>query len=1044
VAAFVLAASLGTPAFAQTRTFEIAPQEAVRAIPEFARQAGVQIIAPADRLRGVQLPALTGDHDVRQGLRRLLAGTSLEIASDNGEIITLRDKNSLTARAKPDAAPGPQTEARALPPAVTPPSFFDLVDEIIVTGTRIVRDGFQSPTPVTVLGEEAMDTAAPENVADLVNDLPSVVGSATPQTSNLQFSSGLAGLNTLNLRGVGANRTLVLLDGQRSVPSTITGLVDVNDFPQQLINRIDVVTGGASAAYGSDALSGVVNFVLNKNFTGLKGEMSGGITSYGDDPSSKVTLSGGADFANGRGHVLMSGEWSRRAGIFGVPRDWNDDGWLIMNNPRYTPTNGEPQRLLVSGGGLTMATPGGIIVNTALRGTYFGPGGVPAQLNFGPLVSDPFMQGGDWRSTLMTDHSTLDQRIVREGLFFRAAYDVSEDVEAFVQAQWGFAHSIGWALKQFNIGNIIVRADNAFIPAAVAAQAQALGITQFTLGTNNIDMPTITFDNERTVNRYVVGLNGSFDAFEKVWDWNAYYQKGVSRTSENGHFVTAKTEFGLAVDAVRAANGSIVCRSALSDPGNGCVPYNVFGIGVNSTAALDYVFKRPEHPQRNQRFAQDVAALTVNGEPFQVPAGPVSLALGAEHRIEKVSGRADPVSLINGWFAGNYLPTFGRYSVTEGFAETVVPLARNASFADSMELNAAVRATSYSTSGMVVTWKLGASYQPRSDVRFRVTRSRDIRAPNLNDLFQAGTANTSNVTDPFNNNLATTYQGLQVGNPMLEPEKADTTGVGVVFAPSFLRGFTASADYYNIDIKGGIQNVGAQTIVDRCFQGVAEFCSAITRGVSSTGGNVITQIRLQPFNFTAQTARGLDLEAIYRVALERVSGNMSGLLTFRVLATRYLKNYTDDGINPPYDTVGSNGGNGQPNWAYTSSIIYSKKPVTLVLTGRGVSKGVYSINNYPYVMCSSGCPTSTLSAPTINDNRIKGAFYLDAGAIYKMYEAEDGRDVELFLTVSNLLDKDPPVVATGPGGFPYAASPTNPGLYDVLGRMFRAGVRFSM
>lgn len=1043
-AAFVLAASFSAPALAQTRTFEIAPQEAVRAIPEFARQAGVQIIAPADRLRGVQLPALTGDYDVRQALRRLLAGTSLEIASDNGQIITLRDRNGRFARAKPEPPTVQEPDVREAAAPVTPPSFFDLVDEIVVTGTRILRDGFQSPTPVTVLGEEAMDAAAPENVADLVNDLPSVVGSATPQTSNLQFSSGLAGLNTLNLRGIGSNRTLVLLDGQRSVPSTITGLVDVNDFPQQLINRIDVVTGGASAAYGSDALSGVVNFVLNKNFTGLKGEVSGGITGYGDDPSSKITLSAGSDFAGGRGHVLMSGEWSRRAGIFGVPRDWNDDGWLIMNNPRYTPANGEPQRLLVSGAGLTMATPGGIIVNTALRGTYFGPGGTPAQLNFGPVVSDPFMQGGDWKSTLMTDYTMLDQRVTRQGLFFRAAYDVSQDVQAFVQAQWGFAHSLGWTLKQFNIGNIIVRADNAFIPAAVAARAQALDIPQFTLGTNNIDLPTITFDNERTVNRYVVGLNGSFDAFAKTWGWDAYYQKGVSRTSENGHFVTAKTEFGLAVDAVRGPTGAIVCRSTLSEPGNGCVPYNVFGIGVNSSAAIDYVFKRPEHPQRNQRFAQDVMALTVNGEPFDVPAGPVSLALGAEHRIEKVSGRADPVSLINGWFAGNYLPTYGRYGVTEAFAETVVPLARNTGFADSLELNAAVRATGYSSSGLVATWKLGASYQPRRDIRFRVTRSRDIRAPNLNDLFQSGTANTSNVTDPFNNGAVTTYQGLQVGNPLLEPEKADTTGAGLVFAPSFLRGFTASADYYTIDIKGGIQNVGAQTIVDRCFQDVAEFCAAITRGVSSTGGNVITQIRLQPFNFTVQTARGLDLEAIYKIALERVSGNMSGLLTFRVLATHYLKNYTDDGINPPYDTVGSNIGNGQPNWAYTGSIIYANTPLTFVLTGRGVSKGLYSINNYPYVMCSGGCPASTLSAPTINDNRIKGAFYLDAGAIYKMYAREEGREVDLFLTVSNLLDKDPPVVATGPGGFPYTASPTNPGLYDVLGRMFRAGVRFNM
>lgn len=867
VAAAVVLAAASTSAFAQQRSFDVGAQEAVRAIPEFARQAGVQIIAPADRLAGVRLPALRGHYDVREALRRLLAGTTLEIASDAGHLITLRDKTQQIAATPP---PVPSSAASAVPAASPSSPFSSLdIDEIVITGSRIVRGGFQSPTPVTVLGEEALEASAPENIADLVNDLPSIIGSATPQTSNLSFSNGQAGLNTLNLRGIGANRTLVLLDGQRSVPSTITGLVDVNDFPQQLISRIDIVTGGASAAYGSDALSGVVNFVLNKSFTGVKGEVSGGLTTYGDDPAAKVTLSGGSDFANGRGHVLVSGEWSKRWGIFGVPRDWNDEGWLIMNNPRYTPTNGEPQRLLISGGGLSTATHGGIIINTPLRGTTFGPGGTPTQFNYGPLVNDPFMQGGDWKSTLVNMYNTLDQRVARQGVFLRASYDVTRDVQAFIQAQWGFSRANGWALKQFNVGNIVVRADNAFIPAHVRSQAAALGVTQFTLGTNNVDMPTLEFDNRRTVNRYVAGLTGAFDMGGAEWLWDAYYQKGVSRTSENGLNVTAKAEFGLAVDAAFGPDGSIVCRSSLANPGNGCVPYNLFGLGVNSDAAFGYVFRSPGHPQRNQRFSQDVLAITVNGEPFEGPAGPVSVAFGAEHRKEKVAGRADSISLINGWFAGNYLPTHGSYSVTEGFMEAALPIVREAPGIDSLELSGSVRVTSYSTSGLVATWKVGATYQPIPKLRLRLTRSRDIRAPNLNDLFQAGTANTNNVTDPFNNNQVTTYQGLQVGNPLLNPEKADTTGAGVVVAP--VEGFTASVDFYNIDISGGIQNVGPQTIVDRCFQSVAEFCRAITRGVSSTGGNVITQIRLQPFNFSTQTAQGLDLEGTYRIALAPIA-----------------------------------------------------------------------------------------------------------------------------------------------------------------------------
>ncbi len=938
--------------------------------------------------------------------------------------------------------------------AQTAPAAAPAVDEIVVTGTRVVRDGYEAPTPLTVLGSEALEAAAPENIADLVNDLPSVVGSASPQTSNLSFSNGQAGLNTLNLRGLGGNRTLVLLDGQRSVPSTITGLVDVNDFPQQLISRVDIVTGGASAAYGSDALSGVVNFVLNKDFTGVKGEVSGGLTTYGDDPAAKVALSSGTSFANGRGHFLASGEWSRRWGIFSVPREWNNQGWTIVTNPAYGTGAGQsqsvPQRLLLSGVGLGTATPGGIITNTALRGTYFGPGGTPAQFNYGSIVSDPFTQGGDWKSTQVNFYNTLDQRVTREGIFLRTSYDISDNVTAFAQGQWGHARSIGLALKQFNVANLIIRTDNAFIPSSVQQRALALGLTQFTLGSMNVDMPTITFDNERTVNRYVVGFNGAFDAMNTEWTWDAYFQKGVSRTSENGLNVSAKAEFGAAIDAVRTANGTIACRvntdAITTNDRPGCVPYNVMGLGVNSQAAINYVFASPEHPQRNQRFAQDVYAFTLNGEPFSIWAGPVSLALGAEHRKEAVRGRADPISLINGWFAGNYLPTFGGYNVTEGFAETVVPLAKDEAWADALDLNAAVRATSYSTSGMVVTWKVGATYQPMSDIRFRVTRSRDIRAPNLNDLYQAGTANTNNVTDRFNNNALTLYQGLQVGNTALEPEKADTTGIGVVVSPSFVPGFTVSADYYNINIKGGINTVPAQTIVDRCFEGVSQFCAAITRGVNSSGANVITQIRLQPFNFAASTARGLDLEASYTMPLDTFSDDMVGNVSIRALATRYIKNYTNDGINPEYDTVGliSNTGSAPPKWVYNVSLAYNADPIMVNLTGRGMSGGIYAAGNYGYIACTTGCPVATVAAPTINTNRIAGAFYLDLGLKYEFMQSDEGLNAEMFLNINNLLNKDPPVVAQGPGGFPYAAIPANPALHDVLGRMFRAGIRFQM
>lgn len=217
--------------------------------------------------------------------------------------------------------------------AQTRPAQADTVDEIVVTGTRVIRDGYQAPTPLTVMDAEQIRAAAPANVADFVNELPALSGSTEPQNSNTSISSGTAGINALNLRALGTDRTLVLMDGQRSVPSTITGSVDVNNFPQMLISRVDVVTGGASAAYGSDALSGVVNFVLDKEFTGLSIEADGGVTTYGDDVSWKIGIGYGTPFAGGRGHFLLSGEIADKEGIFGVPRDWAKKGIYLINNP---------------------------------------------------------------------------------------------------------------------------------------------------------------------------------------------------------------------------------------------------------------------------------------------------------------------------------------------------------------------------------------------------------------------------------------------------------------------------------------------------------------------------------------------------------------------------------------------------------------------------------------------------------------------------------------------------------------------------------------
>ncbi|WP_300381463.1 TonB-dependent receptor [Henriciella sp.] len=901
------------------------------------------------------------------------------------------------------------------------------LEAVSVTGSRLTRSNFESPSPLTVIGEQELEANAPANVADFVNQLPSVVGSLQPSTTNLYISSGMAGLNTLNLRALGTNRTLVLLDGQRSVPSAVTGAVDVNTFPQGLIESVEVVTGGASAAYGSDAVSGVVNFILDTDYEGIKGSIEGGETTYGDDASFRVNLSAGTSFGNGRGHLLLNGEYTDREGIYGNPRDWNDDGWYIVNNPAYAAGNGEPERFLTSGAGLAIATPGGIIVDTPLRGTYFGQGGTVNQLNYG-ASNGAWMIGGDWEYTQTNDRQSLHANERRDGLFGRLSWEFSDNLEVYGQAAWNSHESLGWTGVQANQGNVVIQADNAFLPDSVRQQLQDQGISQFRLGTTNADLPLRKTDNEREVQRYVLGANGAFDFIGRNWQWDAYYQYGKTETKVIATDITNNARLSMAQDAVvDPGTGDIVCRSTLSDPDNGCIPFNRFGIDVNSQAAVDWVIG---NPYREDEFTQEVYAANISGDLFENWAGLVSGAAGIEHRTEEVSGYV-PQEFQSGWFVGNYKPTFGSYDVTEAYFETLFPVA------DGLDFNGAVRVTDYSTSGMVTTWKAGATYEPIPDITFRVTRSRDIRAPNLAELFQTGSTRTNNLIDPFNNNDVVQFRETTSGNLDLDPEEADQWNVGVVVQPRFAPGLRLSADYYEVEINDAIGTVTAQTIVDRCFEGQQEYCSSIVRGASAGGADVIESIQVSPFNFAFSRARGIDFEAAYSVNLQDISESLAGDIMIRAMGTHFLENYSDNGIDTPTDTVGQNIGEGPPDFLYRMMLTYTNEALTLNLIGRGISEGVYDNS---YVVCTTACPASTIDNRTINRNHIDGAFYIDLAASYD-FELGGGY-VQPFLKVTNLFNEDPAIVAYGPGGSAYGNSSTNPGLYDTLGRVFRVGARF--
>jgi len=351
----------------------------------------------------------------------------------------------------------------------------EVIEEAIITGSRIVRDGYDTPTPVTVFGAAELGMSANPSLLGALDTLPALSGSQTNGVSHGRQGESLGGMQSVNLRALGSNRVLVLLDGVRMSPASYTNFVDVSTVPSQLIQRVEVVTGGASAVYGSDAVAGVVNFVLDRNFTGMKAEVTAGQTNYDDGKNYKSSLTGGFSFADGRGHVLLSGEQLDSDGTEGSDggRAWNREGWGLMANPAYTATNGQPQTLFVSQMASSNTTAGGII-NTAgpLGGIAFGPGGTPYQFNYGPIwgpSATSMAGGGDWDANSTRFLDDLDPAQSSYNLFSRVSFDVTENINVFGLASYGKNTVEGPFGSSLSRTNAFVTQDNAYLPASVRA-----------------------------------------------------------------------------------------------------------------------------------------------------------------------------------------------------------------------------------------------------------------------------------------------------------------------------------------------------------------------------------------------------------------------------------------------------------------------------------------------------------------------------------------------------------------------------------------------
>lgn len=1020
-------------AHAQERAFDLRSMEASKGFLEFARQAGIQIIVPDKGLRGLVLRELKGTYDVREALRLLLTQTNFEVVSNDDKVVILRYVPGLHPATTDQDAPA-ATDVNRTASAAGPDGLAGVnLEEVVVTGSRIIREGYESPTPLTVVGAEQLALAADGNVLAVLNALPALSGNNLTTNNSICTACGTVGVQNVNLRSLGGNRALVLLDGKRVVGATYDGTPDTGLFPQQLISRVDIVTGGASAVYGSDAVAGVVNFVLDRQFTGMKGEVSGGLTNYADDAHMKVELSSGFDFgSDDRGHVLLSGQYMHYGGTRGDGgRSWNREGWQRIANPNYTPTNGQPHQLWLPHVGLGTATAGGIIVSGPLKGTAFGQGGTPYAFDYG-LHSNPYTHEGDWRLGYMRPVIDLDPKQTYHSLFTRISYDLGDNLTASLQYGWAQSYITNVINHQWLLGGSsghTVMADNAYLPAPVRAAMMVGGLTSFQIGTWSEDAGSFWADNLRISNRVNVDLDGWFEAGGRAWNWSIGYVYGAADLNLYTRGSQVTSLFRDAIDAVvDPATGTIVCRVTLTNPGSGCRPWNVMGIGVNGSATPYFVSDSFELAL----VEQTTYSASITGEPFDLWAGPVSVAASFEHRKDQIDAVVDQYSLVFDRPSGNFAPLVGKQSVTEGALEGIVPLARNETWAQEWELSLAARFTAYELAGDATTWKIGSSYTPVDGLKFRVTRSRDIRAPNLQELFGGTNAiGSCLVNDPV---LGTTYAcqfTLQASNPALKPEKADTTGIGIVLTPRSLEGFAASADYWDVNIEGAILPLSVQQMIDSCHTRMrTEICPNITRNAQGA----VTTVRTFPVNLARQNVRGLDLESSYRSPADRMISGLPGELSLHGLMTFYFRNYQDNTFNQPTDRVGENAARNLPYWKINMTATYTADPLTLSLTGRAISPGVI---DKTLIECASGCPAAMPENLTVNDNSMPGAFYLDAAAQYE-FDIGDAAEGEVFLSVKNMFNRAPPPV----NHVFYANQSSAAVAYDVLGTIYRAGIRF--
>jgi len=946
------------------------------------------------------------------------------------------------------------------------------IEEVTVTGSRLRRDGMSTPTPVTAVPRDEIRAMAPTLLMDAITQLPQFRDNDESTGSSI-FATG--GSNSVNLRGIGSNRTLTLLNGRRVVSGQQTGTVDIAILPTALIDRVEVVTGGASAAYGSDAISGVTNFILNTDFEGFRGNVQTGQTMRGDHNSFQAEFAAGAKIGE-NGHLVTSFDFYDVDGVYGLKdREWGQQAWALVTTPSAAIL---PRRYYAADVSSRTITTGGIIASGPLAGTQF-IDGEPAPLSQGQAVGGVQIGGGNpdigvkWQDLAPQDR--------RDSVFAYYTYDFGDDREFFVQALKG-EHKIRYNPQPFGFGipwSVRIQRDNAFLPESVGQAMDDAGITNFDFrrtfeqlaGGRAVEDDTLslTFGYEGDVGNdlylsayYQYGRNietADYNPDYRVPRTDRFYRAIDSVVDPDTGFISCRANVpafgGLtaaqeALVSKTAPNGKTVYADPLSN--TGCIPFNPFGKDL-SDSVIDYIGGSGlKHRQEIRQDIVDVTLQTTLGE--NRGAGPISLGGGISYRKDSVFQDAfgsarDPRRLQDFGVFSSYLnpadqipiagmpgfvrdrfvfytgnpnsggPIQGEFDVWELFSESILPLTQN------VDLHLAARYADYSGSGGVWAWKTGIDWQANEAVRFRGTVSRDTRAGTLSERFDSQTGGTTIAAgnDPLLPNEDTYIAELtQGGNPNIKPELADTITLGMVWRPQIANRLSLSVDLYDITINDAIDQLGALEIIQRCQAGATDICSLITR--AQTGTPLIRNIRDVFINVSEAVTRGVDLELIYARPI-RLTGSGDESISFRIFAN-YLDEVSSQFAGAPVQNLA--GELLYPEWLLNGTFTYQRGPFRMTWQTRYRDGTIRDLD--------------WVEGIDIEDNSVPDRAYTNLNLSYD-FDLR-GNQAQAYFYVGNLFDKDPPLLAGAVGGTSGFAAYTNGSVFDTLGRTFTVGIQIGL